>query len=224
MTLERLGSLAGVLAVTLFVVGPVLADPAHPDRTISAPAELVARAMAANAETARAGAWCILGGVFLLIVFLGRLQGVLHAAFRPGSWLPNVAVAAGAGLVAVELFSAMLALASAEEAAYGEDAQVAKTVLLLGWNGAALLAPSLAALIIVGTSAAFAGPALPTWLGWVGCVLVALLAGVSALGLAGLAVLPGYLWLAVVSVTLAVRRTGWFPSQTTPETHESDVA
>ena len=40
MTLDRLGALSGVLAVTLLVVGPSLADPPHPDRTISAPAPI----------------------------------------------------------------------------------------------------------------------------------------------------------------------------------------
>lgn len=197
---DRLAAASGAAAVVLAVVGTTLADPApRPEATITASSDLLAAALADNAGAARAGAWCLLAGAALLIVFVARLRAAVPA--RPG-WAAPAVVVAGAALVAVHLFSARWALAASEAAAYAQDTQVAKVILLVGWNGASLLAPGLAVVLGVGTWACFASDALPRWLGWVGAVLSLCLVTAAALGVAGLSAMPGYLWLALLSVAL----------------------
>lgn len=204
--LDRLGALTGVLAVVVTVVGTTLADPApRANATPSAPAELLALDLADNADAARAGAWWLLLGAFLFLLFVARFQGSVRRAF-PTGWLHLAVGVAGAALVGVQLLSIAFAFAASEPDAYASDPQVAKLILLVGWNGAALLAPSLALLLLAGTAAAFGSGELPTWLGGVGLVLLAALLTAAALGVAGLAVMPGYLFVALVSLVLAARR------------------
>jgi hypothetical protein len=204
--LDRLGALAGAFAVVTTVVGTTLADPApRPNATPSAAAELLALDLADNADAARAGAWWLLLGVFLFLVFVARFQGAVRRAF-PDGWLHAAVGVAGAALVAVQLVSVAFAFAASEPDAYVNDPQVAKLILLVGWNGASLLAPSLALLLLVGTAAALGSAELPSWLGWVGLVLLAGLVTAAALGVAGLAAMPGYLFVALVSLVLTVGR------------------
>lgn len=203
---DRVTALCGLGSIVLFVLGTELVAPSPgSDASIATSSDVLARTLADNAEAAETGATCLLAGVLLLIVFVGRLHGLLAALAPPGSWMPGAALIAGAAVVAAQLVGVTLALAASSPDGYVADVAVAKTILLLGWNGAFLLAPGLAALIVVGTVAAFTTGLLPRWTGWLGALLVTVLVALAAAGTVGLAVLPGFLWLTVLSVTLAVR-------------------
>ncbi|GAB2750909.1 hypothetical protein [Nocardioides pakistanensis] len=204
--LDRLTMLTGLGAVVLILLGTELvAPPPGPETSIATRSEVLATALAANADAARTGAACMLAGVLLLVPFVGRLHGLLVRTSRPGSSMPGAMLVAGSALVAAELFGAALALAAGEPDGYTSDPAVAKTLLLLGWNSAYLVAPGLAAIAVIWTVAGFTTSVLPRAMAWIGAGLVAVLALITLLGGAGLAAMPGFLWLVILSVTLAAR-------------------
>ena len=203
---DRLTALCGLGAVVLLVLGIELAaPPPGPDASIASPSGTLAVTMAENAAAAETGVALGLGGVLLLTVFLGRLHGLLSATAAAGSSLPGATLLAGAAVVTAQLFGAGLAVAGTSPDGYRSDPAVAKAILALGWNSTSLFAPGLVALIVIWTVVAFTTDLLPRWLAWVGAALVALLVVLVGGGLYGVAVLPGFLWVGLLSVTLALR-------------------
>lgn len=205
--IDRVGALAGFVGVALLVAYVTLVDPTSElNPNPEASSKLVARALAENADSARAGVWCGLAAGFFLIVFFARLHGALRSAVGPDSWLPSVVLIGAAGFVATLLVDAGFSLAASEPSGYDKDTQVAMMILLFGWNSASLFAPCLTAVMAAGTAIAYLSHAFPTWLAWAGVALLLCVLALSASGAAGLATGPGLLWLLLMSVVLATHR------------------
>jgi len=205
--IDRIGSLSGLVGVPLLAAAVVLVDPASSlDASPASSSEVVAQALAENADAARAGAWCALAGAFLLAVFIARLHGVLGAAAGPDSWLPNVASIGGSVFLAMQLVGAGFAFAAADTDAYAESPQVAVTILTFGWYFPAVYAPCLAAVLASVTAVAFASGSFPAWFPWVTGALLAGIVVISALGAAGMAAAAGFLGMLVVALVVGFGR------------------
>ncbi len=157
------GPVSGILFVVLLgvafaMLGSVDVDP-----------EDSAAKIAAELEEARDGASGFFGlfvlSVFFFLFFLAYLRDWLGRVGEEGAWL--VSVLWGSGL----LFAAMALLIGSVQAAqfvvedYGPDAQVAKTLFVIGWDTVLVLGPPVAAF---GASAAILilrFKLLPWWLG-----------------------------------------------------------
>ncbi len=218
--IDRAGALAGIGATVLILLFVGMTDvSSEPNSGPEDPSSQLARALAANRESARLGSYLGLIGVFLLVVFAARLYGALREASVPGSWVPVMSVIGGVLLAGTLLVDIGFAYAASELSSYGEDTQVAKLFILWGWNSANLYAPSFVIIIGSSTAVAFSARAFPYWFRWASVLLLVLmLLIVGVMRAPGLATAPGMLWMILASLVLAIGSRG---SVSAPEAHQS---
>jgi hypothetical protein len=198
---DRLGPLAGIVAIALFVLGVVMIESANPPGEKASPAEYLAYYQNEDRSILWGGVVFQLGAVFFLW-FLGVLRARLVAA--EGLLARLSATAFAGGIVAVTC--ALLLPAADMSGALSKDEltpdaavvfnNFSDTFFLGAEFGAAVLVAA-AGLVILGTRA------LPRWLGWVSLVL-ALVLLIAPIGWAGLIFgLP--IWTVLVSLLLILR-------------------
>jgi hypothetical protein len=209
---HRLGPLAGIVAVALFVLGLVLLETGTSTPGDDAtPAEYLAYYQNDDSGILWAGVVFQLGAAFFLW-FLGVLRSRLMAAEGPLARLTGTAFAGGiaAATCALLLPAADMAGALSEDQLTPDAAIVFNNLgdaFFLGAEFAAAVLVAAAGLVIVGTRA------LPRWLGWLS-LLLALLLLIAPVGWAGLIFgLP--IWTILVSLYLFMRPGIDLPPPTT---------
>lgn len=204
---NRFGALCGVIGVPLAAAAMILVDPASPlEASPSHPAQVVAQALADNADDARLSAQCGLVSVLLMAFFFARLHGVLRSAAGPGSWLPAVVLLGGSAFLAAQIVQVGFAFAAAETDAFAENPQVAMTFIAFGWWFPAVYAPCVAAVLASVTIVAFTNTAFPTWFAWVTGGFLAAMVVISVLEATGMASVVGFLGLLIVAVVVTFQR------------------
>ena len=214
MTLiDRIGGAAGIGAAIYFLFRPgcicdlwIDESRAAYDIAPETPSAEIARAFVANTESARIHAYIGLIAVFLLLVFFSRLHGALRDAAGPSSWLPTAALAGGVLLAGVVTFDVGLSFAASELTDYGNETEVLRFFPLWGWSSATLWSPPFALALLGTTLVAWSTDVFPQWYRRMSTVLFVLLLLIAGVGLAGLAIAPGMLWMLATALLLTVRQ------------------
>jgi hypothetical protein len=199
---ERLGPLAGIVAIALFVAAVILLESGTgPPGDEASPQEYLAYYQGEDSGILWAGVVFQLGAVFFLW-FLGSLRARLVAAEGPLARLTATAFAGGivAAACALLLPTPDMAGALSEDQLTPDAAIVFNNLgdaFFLGAEFAAAVLVAATALVILGTRA------LPRWLGWVSLAL-ALLLLIAPIGWAGL-IFGMPLWTLAVSLLLYLR-------------------
>jgi hypothetical protein len=200
---ERLGPLAGILAVVLFVVGVIVIEGGSPPGDDAAPQEYLSYYQDNDDTILLGGVIFQLGAVFFLW-FLGHLRARL--ALAEGGVQRLTAIAFGGGLIAT---TCALLIPGADEAGALSNEQITPDAAVVFNNfgdtffiGAEFAAAALLAatgLVVLATRV------LPRWLGWVSLVF-ALWLLIAPVGWAAL-IFAVPLWIIVVSLLLFMRPT-----------------
>jgi hypothetical protein len=198
---ERLGPLAGIVAVALFVVGVAVIESGGAPGEDATPGEYLAYYEDDEQRILVGGVIFQLGALFFLW-FLGHLRARLAAA--EGGVQRLTAIAFGAGLVTA---TCVLLLPGPDQAgALSNDEISGDAAIVFNNLGDAFFigAEFAAAVLVVATAlVVLATRALPRWLGWASLVL-ALWLLIAPIGWAALLfALP--LWIVVVSLLLYLR-------------------
>ena len=209
---ERLGPLAGIVAVALFVVGIVVIESGGAPDADATPEEYLGYYRDDDDRILIGGVLFQLGAAFF-IWFLGHLRARLAAA--EGGVQRLTAIAFGGGLAAA---TCALLLPGPDEAGalskneITPDAAVAFNNLgdafFIGAEFAAAVLLAATGLVVLATRA------LPRWLGWASLV-IALWLVIAPVGWAAL-IFAVPLWTIVVSVLLYMRPAVQ-PARTVPE-------
>lgn len=193
------GPISGIAFVGLLIASltRIAGDPGvRPEH----PAEQIAPFLGDNHGSYRVSAYLLLLGLFFLVWFLGDLHQRLRARVEPsGQWVVSVFFAGGLLLISAALVGGLITLGMSTLGEYGDDPQVARTLLTLWWQQAALTVPGAAALSGAGALLSLRYDALPAWLG-----AIALLSFVAALAVPWIPVYA--LWILATSVTLISER------------------
>lgn len=194
---DRLGPVSGILFVILVVAGIVVSGDIGADP--EDPAAEIARELA-DALDRQEVAFMLFGlSLVFFVVFMAYLRHRFDVATRqgPAQWFVPVfwggTLLYGAGF----LMLGFVQLGQTVLEDYGSDVQVAKTVLVLGWNALILIAPGI--LLFMGAAAVLVlhSGVLPKWLGW-----AAVVAAVAAIA----PWIPIFVvWILVTSIYLLVR-------------------
>ena len=209
-TIERFGGACGLLAVGLIIVGNDVLGVNPGARDLTASREEIAFYVAGHPLTTRnwTGLYLQVVAVLLLVVFLGRLRGVLRQAEGAAGWLSSVAFGGGLLYVAVQLATLPAAIAAFSRADEGFDPQLVAALIDVN-NAAWVVAWPIWALVLAATAAVVLQTgALPRWLGWAAASIAPLLLVALAMADAGPAVIPWVLtlgWVVATSVVLTVR-------------------
>lgn len=209
---DRLGPLAGIVAVALFVLGVVMLESGtNTPGEDATPAEYLAYYQNDESGILWGGVVFQLGAVFFLW-FLGALRARLVAAEGPLARLTATAFAGGiaAATCALLLPSADMAGALSEDQLTPDAAIVFNNLgdaFFLGAEFAAAVLAAATGLVILGTRV------LPRWLGWFS-LLLALLLLVAPVGWAGL-IFGMPVWTILVSLYLFMRPGVDLPPPTT---------
>lgn len=213
--LGRLGALAGVAWVVLILVGNGMTESGAPlDDT---PAASQAYYQLQQTGSHRFAIALELLGFCLMIVFIARLYAVLREAEGRGGWLSSLALAGGLTTVAIKLGSgAGMVIGLSVDDLPAEQAQL---LLRLG-DGAFLVSAMTSGVFVLGVAgSALVSGLLPKWLAVLGLPigLLAVFGSLAPSSLDGGPGVPGFLlgllWLAAVSVLLAVRGDGVAPAE-----------
>jgi hypothetical protein len=193
------GALTGVafvaVAILSFVVGGEPPEASEPVRE-------VVDHYVDNKDSIEIGAGLATLAGLLVIFFAAYLAKVLREADDSGSFLPAV-VLAGAAVMAVGVaIDAMISFALAEAAEDVEPTAVQALQALWDNDFFPIALGNAAFLLATGLSVVLHG-GLPKWLGWIAVAFGVI--GVTPIGF--VAFLGGALWIVVVSVLLARRRT-----------------
>jgi hypothetical protein len=209
---ERLGPLAGIVAVVLFVVGVVVLESGSPPGQDATPQEYLGYYQDDEGRILLGGVLFQLGAAFF-IWFLGNLRARLAVA--EGGVQRLTAIAYGGGLAAA---TCALLLPGPDEAGalsneeLTPDAAVVFNNLgdafFIGAEFAAAVLLAATGLVVLGTRA------LPRWLGWASLV-IALWLVIAPVGWAAL-IFAVPLWTIVVSVLLYMRPTAVEPAPAAP--------
>ena len=197
--LRRIVALSGAASFLTLLVGSDL-SPGGGSLEISAAA--VGADFRENIDRFMWSASFLLASVALLLIFLGSLWQRLQ---QGSAALAVVAVAGGAVTAAIWLLYAFLAIGAAVTGDAGDD-QTARTIFLLEWASARVLAAPSLATVGAATVAGFVYAVFPAWFKFFSLVIVGLLlTALLPIGPAGLMGVLGALWLAVASLVLAIR-------------------
>lgn len=204
--MDRVAALSGLAAPIAILAGVSLAEVgANPTQ----PSPVIAEALALNHKQIRLGAQLTLLGAFLMLWFVSYLYSRLRRAETTMGWPSALVLGGGIVAAALILVEGGFYYAGSELADYGDDTQVAKIILLWGWNSASLLAPAFGAVLFGSAWAGFRHAGLPRWLTWfTGIMFVILVVIGVVLQTPGLGALAGSLWFMVASVTLALNEHG----------------
>jgi hypothetical protein len=209
---DRLGPLAGIVAVVLFVLGVVMIEGGTSTPGDDAtPAEYLAYYQNDDSGILWAGVVFQLGAAFFLW-FLGALRARLMAAEGPLARLTATAFAGGIAAATCALLLPAADMAGAlSEGELTPDAAIVFNNLgdafFLGAEFASAVLVAATGLVILGTRA------LPRWLGWFS-LLLALLLLIAPVGWAGL-IFGMPIWTILVSLYLFMRPVVDRPPPTT---------
>ncbi|MFD1504758.1 hypothetical protein FE374_11880 [Georgenia yuyongxinii] len=194
-----LAALAGLVSMAVLVTVPSLQCLAC-ETSLGAPDEQIERVFRDWASTFYWGAYAELLAVFLFTWFLAHLVGELRRV-APGQVYATVALLGG-GLFAAGVLVQLALTLAATTVAEGSGATVAHLVLAVAYNFAFVYAAPVAALVMATSLAVVRTRWLPRPLGWAGFVAVVVaLAWITP----GIGAVAGMVWIAALSVCLAVR-------------------
>jgi hypothetical protein len=209
---ERLGPLAGIVAVVLFVVGVAVVEGNAPGDDAT-PQEYLGYYKDEESTILLGGVLFQLGAAFFLW-FLGNLRALLATA--EGGVHRLTAIAYGGGLVAT---TCALFLPGADEAgALSEDQLTPDAAVAFNNLGDAFfIAAEFAAAVLLAATALviLATRVLPRWLAWASLV-VAFWLLIAPIGWAAL-IFAVPLWTILLSVLMFMRPTAPPPASVTPE-------
>jgi hypothetical protein len=213
--LGRLGALAGLVWVVCILIGNGITESGAPTEETPAAAQAYFALQHTGAHRFAIGLELL--GFCLMVVFLARLHAVLRDAEGPGGWLATLALSGGLVTVAVKLGSAAFYVVglSVDDLA-GEQARL---MIQLG-DAAFLVSAMTSGLLVLGAAgSSLRSGVLPRWLAWLGVPIgaLAVLGSLSPTSLDGGPGVPGFLlgllWLAAVSVVIAVRGDAVAPAR-----------
>ena len=197
---DRLAAASGALGTALVFAGLILANTATAEISNSDPATSIAYAFDANRTEIRSGVTLALGGVFLVLWYLGWLRGRVRKAEGYDGWLGSTLF--GGGLVGVAgIVGYLAALVAATNNAIIAAPESAQTLLLAMWELGGLLGPAFGALVGATSLASIRFRLLPQFaqpLAWLGLPL-ALGLGLSGF-LGGALVMLALVWLFAFAV------------------------
>jgi len=208
--IDRFGGACGLLSVVLIILGNDVLGVNPGARTLSASRAEIALYVAAHPLTTAnwVGLYLQVIAVLLLVVFLGRLWGVLRQGEGDSGWLSTVAFGGGLLYVAVQLAALPAAIAAFYRADEGFDPQLVAALIDMN-NAAWVVGWPIWALVLAATAAVVLRTRVrPLGLGWAAGGIALLLLGALARANAGLAVIPWVLtlgWIVVASIVLTVR-------------------
>jgi len=129
--IERFGGACGLLAVGLIIVGNDVLGVNPGARKLTASREEIAFYVSGHPLTSTnwAGLYLQIVAVLLLVVFLGRLCGVLRQAEGEAGWLSSVVFGGGLLYVAVQLAALPAAIAAFSRAKEGFDPQLVAALI-----------------------------------------------------------------------------------------------
>ena len=189
--------LTGLLFVVLAVVGSLIGGE---PKEASNPAEEIVAHYVDNKSSIIVGAAIFGAACVALVFFAGYLRTVLRRVEGEGGML-SALILVGAAIMAVGLaFDATILFAIAEAADDIEPASV-QTLQALWDNDFMPIAVGMVVFILSSGLAILRYGVLPKWLGWVAILLA--VAGITPAGF--FAFLAGGVWIAIVSVVLAMR-------------------
>lgn len=197
MSTERIAALTGVAFVALVVIGGIIAgEPPGADSSVQ---EIVDH-YADNKTSIEVASFIGAAGLVLLVFFGAYLRTVLSTAAGRAGILPALTLV-GAAVIAVGFaIDLTISIALAEAVDDIEPAAVQALQALWDNDFVPIAIGALIFLIATGLSVVRHG-ALPRWLGWVALVLAVI--GFTPIG--WVAFIGLGIWIAIVSVLLAVR-------------------
>ena len=198
LTKEALASLTGLAAVTLAVVGIlIMGDP--PNSTEATAAQVVEH-YKDNEGAVFFGSFLVGLSAVLIVFFGGQLSKALVAAERERGTLHAVTLAGSALLAVALLVGATLNITLADNA---DDLSptALQAINAIAYDFFLPIAAGMAVFTLAAGIAIVRYESLPSWLGWVAVVI-----GIACATPAGFfASIIGIVWIAAVSVLLAVR-------------------
>ena len=204
--LERVSSLAGILAVALWVVGFAITGGDHIGIPGGVPEEGAEETLAyfrENADSVLAGSWLFMIGSLLFIVFTGILRRRLLVAEGGGGTFAAIAFAGG---VATGIFLLAMPAGGLVAALAADDIEASTAEALNGVELVFFLGAELAAVVLL-TASSFVSlrmRALPRWWAGASIVLAAWLL-IAPIGWVGL--LAGVPAWTVITAILLVRES-----------------
>jgi len=197
MRSERIAALTGVAFVVVAIVaGLIGGDPPSADE----PVQEIIDHYADNETSIQIGAFVAAAAMVLLVFFGAYLRSVLSAAEGRGGILPALTLV-GAAIVAVGFAIDLTITVALTEAVEDIEPAAVQALQALWDNDFVPIALGILVFLIATGLSIIRYGALPKWLGWVALVLAAI--GFTPLGF--IAFLGTGIWIAIVSVMLAVR-------------------
>lgn len=202
----RIGPASGIVFVVLLAaamtMGPFTGDPGVRPGD---PAEEITVAMAALTADVGIAPFVLLGvAMVFLVLFLADVHDrVLVGAGSTGRWVATTFLVGGVLTIVALLVQIFIWVSWSVAGDAGDDAQVAKVLFTLGWNGLVVIVPGLVAMTGAAAVASLRFGVLPAWVG-----VVALLAALVAVVAYWIPV--WLLWVLAAAVVLLVdpRRAG----------------
>jgi hypothetical protein len=205
---DRIGTLAGVAAPILWVVGTILLFSHEPGE--GATAEEFLAYFRDNDLDVIAGSWIFATGALLFLWFLSGLRARFHAVEGAVGRLTALAFVTG---VAVAVFLVGLASTTASGAFSGDDLTAGAAEALWAMTGVFFGGAELMGVVFAAATGVLilTTGVLPRWWGWITLVL-ALWLFILPIGWAGL--LFGFpIWVLVTSVLLLMRPAAERPTE-----------
>jgi hypothetical protein len=197
MSTERIGALTGVAFVVVLIIGAIIGGE-PPDA--ESPVQEIVDHYADNKTSIQVGAFVGMAAMVLLVFFGAHLRSVLRDAEGEGGILSALTLV-GTAVVAVGFaIDVTISIALTEAVDDIEPAAVQALQALWDNDFVPIALGILVFLIATGLSILRHG-ALPKWLGWAALVLAVI--GFTPLGF--IAFLGTGIWIAIVSVMLAMR-------------------
>lgn len=163
-------------------------------------AERIAQALVENRTNLVTGNYILLLAAFALVVFSGYLRHV-EVPEEGDEWPLTVALGGGLITAGVLVVVGLIGIAQGQLESYGTDPVVARTLLVLGWNGMWMVAPGLTALIGGTTLITFNYASLPKTIGFIGTIVAILLLTPWW----GFGIVGALIWMTATSITLGIR-------------------
>lgn len=197
---SRMGAGSGVIFALLSFVGSALlgagdVEPADPA------ADIAARFVDQRGSVSL-GIFLTLVSLFFLLVFVAYLHRWLRMVEGEDGWYATLALAGGVLLVGALLLGVLVAVSTTVLEDYGADPVIARTLLVLGWQGVALAFVPASAFVGSVSLVGVRSGALPRWLCTSGLVLAC---GLLVIPVAFIPFLFSTLWTGLVAVTLLTR-------------------
>jgi hypothetical protein len=192
-----LDPLTGLLFVVLAIVGSLIGGQ---PKDATHPAQEIVDHYVDNKDAIMFGALILGIACVAFLFFAAHLRSVLQRAEGEGGWLSPLTLV-GAGVMAVGLAIDITILFAIAEAADDIEPASVQTLQAFWDNDFMPIAVGQVVFLLSSGIAIARYGALPKWLGWVAIIVGVV--GMTPLGF--VAFLAGGLWIAVVSIVLAVR-------------------